>query len=502
MTHRIRTGLASSSALAIAVAALAPASVHAQSENAWYQAGQAEIEAKLARQPVTGTAKNVILFLADGNGIGTEYATRVFQGQQAGGYGDENVMAKEAMPYLALSKTYNTNAQTPDSAGTAVAFLTGIKTKAGVIGVDETLRRAACEDVEAASIPSIGDLAAEMGKSVGVVSTARITHATPSALYAHVADRDFEADVDLPEGCAVPDIAVQLFDRMASGDIDIALGGGRRNFLPEAVEDEEGKTGKRADGRNLIDEAKAAGAQYAFDADTFAGLTLDGSGPVLGLFESSHMLYENDRENEPSIVEMTEAAITQLSNNEEGYFLLVEGGRVDHANHDGNAYRAMTDGVAFDEAVARALEMTDDADTLIVVTADHGHAITFNGYCGRGSPIEGLCNRIDDAGEKYIDEPLVASDGKPYTAIGYLNGTGSLMVEQVDGSFFGTRPVLTQEAALDHDHIQQAMLPLGSETHSPADVAIYAQGPWAHLFDGTVEQNYIYHVMRHAYEAE
>jgi alkaline phosphatase len=381
-------------------------------------------------------------------------------------------------------------------------MLTGIKTKAGVIGVDETLRRAACEDVEAASIPGIGDLAAEMGKSVGVVSTARIRHAPPAALYAHSADRHFEADADLSKGCNVPDIALQMFDKMASGEIDIALGGGRRNFLPETVEDEEGNAGRCADGRNLIDEARAAGAQYAFDAETFARLTLDGSGPVLGLFESSRMLYETDRENEPSIVEMTEAAITHPSTNGEGYFLLVEGGRVDHANHEGNAYRAMTDGVAFDDAVARALDMTDEADTLIVVTADHGHAMAFNGYCGRGSPIEGLCNLIDDAGEEYIEEPLVASDGKPYTAIGYLNGPGTLMTEQVDGSHFGTRPVLTQEEALDRDHIQQAMLPLSSETHSPVDVAIYAQGPWAHLFDGTVEQSYIYHVMRHAFEAE
>jgi hypothetical protein len=104
--------------------------VSAQSENAWYQAGQAELKAKLARKPITGTAKNVIMFLADGNGVASEYATRLFQGQQNGGYGDENIMAKETMPYLALAKTYNTNAQTPDSAGTAVAFLSGIKTNA------------------------------------------------------------------------------------------------------------------------------------------------------------------------------------------------------------------------------------------------------------------------------------------------------------------------------------------------------------------------------------
>ncbi len=502
MTRLNRNLAAGVSLLALAGGLMIGNGAQAQSDNAWYQAGQEELAAKLARTANTNKAKNVILFLADGNGVATNYATRIFQGQQKGGYGDENVMAKESMPYLALAKTYNTNAQTPDSAGTAVAFLSGIKTKAGVIGVDETLRRGECADVEGARVESIGDLADSMGKSVGVVSTARITHATPAALYSNAADRNHEADSNLPEGCTVPDIALQLIEDMKSGKVDIALGGGRRNFLPKEVEDQEGKTGKRDDGRNLWQEAEEAGFQTAWDSTTMGGVTLDHSTPVLGLFESSHMQYEHDREGEPSIVEMTQAAITYLSNNQDGYFLLVEGGRVDHANHEGNAYRSMTDGVAFDDAVAAALEMTNAEETLIVVTADHAHAMAFNGYCGRGSPIEGLCHSIDNNGEKHSEDLETASDGKPYTAIGFLNGAGSVLTEQADGSFFGTRRVLTQEIATDPDYVQEALLPRSSETHSPVDVAIYANGPWAHLFDGTVEQNYIYHVMRHAYEAQ
>ena len=476
--------------------------VTADTENAWYKAGQAELKAKLARKPITNTAKNVILFLADGNGVAAEYATRIFQGQQNGGYGDENIMAKEAMPYLALAKTYNTNAQTPDSAGTAVAFLSGIKTKIGVLGVDASARRGKCEDVAAASIPSIGDLAASMGKSVGIISSARLTHATPAALYANAADRNFANDSKLPDGCTVPDVAAQLLGDMQNGMIDIALGGGRRNFIPEEFTDQEGKSGKRTDGRNMINEAESAGAQYAWDDASFSSLKLDHSSPILGLFASSHMMYEHDRTGEPSIDEMTQAAIKYLSNIMEVYFLLVEGGRVDHALHAGNAFRALVDGVAFDDAIGSALEMTDPNDTLIVVTADHSHAMQFNGYCGRGSPIQGLCHKIDKNGEKYLDELELAADGKPYTAIGFLNGKGSIVTEQADGTYFGTRPTVTQEIAMDPDYIQQAMLPRKSETHAPEDVAIYAEGPWAHLFDGTVEQNYIYHVMRHAFEAK
>ena len=488
-------------AIALVIGLLGPHPSLAQSENLWYKAGQSELTAHLARQPNTATARNIILFLADGNGIATNYATRVFQGQQLGGYGDDHVMAKERMPYLALAKTYTTNAQTPDSAGTAVAFLSGIKTKSGVLGVDETLRRGKCGDVPAARVDTIGDLAQSMGKSVGIISTARITHATPAALYAHVADRDYENDAEQPKGCDVPDIAAQLLQRMIAGGVDLAFGGGRRNFLPREDIGDEGTQGKRRDGRNMISEAMDAGIQYAWDSASFARLNNDHSAPVLGLFEASHMLYEHDRRDEPSIVEMTQTAIRYLSNNQQGYFLLIEGGRVDHANHKGNAYRALVDGAALDAAVARAVAMTNPDETLIIVTADHGHSMAFNGYCGRGSPIVGLCMKIDPKGEKHRDKPNLAADDKPYTAIGYLNGPGSIVTPQADGSYFGTRPVVDQDAVSDPDYVQQSTLPRGSETHSPVDVAIYAQGPWAHLFDGTVEQNYIYHVMRHAFEA-
>lgn len=481
---------------------LGPQASLAQSENAWYKAGQSELQAHLARQPNRATARNIILFLADGNGIATNYATRVFQGQQAGGYGDDHVMAKERMPYLALVKTYNTNAQTPDSAGTAVAFLSGIKTKAGVLGVDETLRKGNCSDVAAARVDSIGDLAHSMGKSVGIISTARITHATPAALYAHAADRNFENDAKQPKDCDVPDIAAQLLRQMITGAVDLAFGGGRRNFLPRESIDQEGTPGKRRDGRNMISEAMDAGIQYAWDTASFADLNRDHSAPVLGLFEASHMSYEHDRGDEPSIVEMTQSAISYLSNNQQGYFLLIEGGRVDHANHRNNAFRALVDGAAFDDAVARAVAMTDPDETLIIVTADHGHAMAINGYCGRGSPILGLCMKIDPKGERHRDKPNLVADSKPYTVIGYLNGPGSIVTQQADGEYSGTRPEVDQAEATAPDYIQQSALPRGSETHSPVDVAIYAQGPWAHLFDGTVEQNYIYHVMRHAFEAK
>ena len=470
-----------------------------QAGNTWFTDGQAAIEAALAKQPNTNKAKNVIILISDGNGVGTNYATRLFHGQQNGNYGDENVLHAETFPNLALVKTYNVNAQTPDSAGTGTAMMSGVKTKAGIVGVNENVNRGDCASIEGNEVLSMNDIMSAAGKSTGIVSTARLTHATPASAYANSVDRNFEDSV--PEGCTQQaDIATQLIENLKNGTIQVALGGGRRHFIGKDVTDEEGKNGRRADGQNLIDMAKEMGAYYAWDQATFDAAPMDGTAPILGLFESSHMKYEADRSGEPSLAEMTGAAIKALSNNENGFFLQVEAGRVDHANHDGNLARVVRDGVAFAEAVALADELTNDEDTLIVVTADHEHALAFNGYCGRGSDILGLCMGIDGAGVKHSNEALLAKDGKPYTVAGYLNGGGSVLREDVN--WVGARPDLTQEEVTDVDYLQQALVPTSSETHSGEDVAVYAKGPFAHLFDGTIEQNYIFHVMHHAATAE
>ena len=105
---------------------------------------------------------------------------------------------------------------------------------------------------------------------------------------------------------------------------------------------------------------------------------------VFGLFNESHMQYEADRGNdiagEPSITEMTSKAIDILAQNENGFFLMVESGRIDHAHHAGNAYGALQDTIAFADAIQAAVDMTDPQETLILVTADHGHVFTIAGY--------------------------------------------------------------------------------------------------------------------------
>ena len=497
MKHLLLSGAA---LLALSTAALAQDLPQAASP--WFTAAQATIAERLALQPNTKTAKNVILFTSDGNGVGTNYAIRLYSGQLAGGLGDDYVQPQETFPNLALVKTYSSNGQTPDSAPTAAAMNTGIKTKNDMINVFDTVNVGDCAAGATAGAKTFAEIVSEMGKSVGVISTARITHATPAAVYARTVDRDFEDNSALPEGCTQKDIADQLLDQMKAGVIDIALGGGRQHFLPAGVKDVEDKEGKRTDNRNLVDEATAAGASVVFGSDDFMALTMGNNAPVLGLFEASHMKYEADRSGEPSLAEMTEASIKALATNENGFFLAVEGGRVDHANHGGNLYRAVTDGKAFADAVAKAMELTSAEDTLIIVTADHEHAIAFNGYCGRGSNILGLCMVENEKGIAHTGEPNLAADGKPYSVAGYLNGAGSVLVEQADKTFAGSRPDLTEAQAIDPDYVQQALIPMTSETHSGEDVALMARGPWAHLFGGVIEQNVIFHVMNYAVSAK
>ena len=461
-----------------------------QAGSDYYTAAQDALAERINLQPNTNKAMNVILFVADGQGVHTNYGIRLYEGQQNGLLGEEYDLPHDLFPNSAIIKTYNINSQTPDSAPTAGAMNTGVKQVFNTINMADTVIHDDCSTESPLRLFS--EMASDAGMSVGAVSTASITHATPAAVYAKTANRNWEGSA--PEGCT--DIATQLIEQMEAGVIDVALGGGIRAFAPAGVEMETG-TGNREDDVNLVERATASGIQYVYDAETLAAA--DRSHPILGLFSNSHMSYEHDRpEDEPSLADLTTAAIEQLSGNENGFYLEVEAGRVDHASHAGNAHRTFTDGVAFSDAIRAAQEMTDPENTLIIVTADHEHSIVFNGYCGRGTPITGLCMGVAKGQVEHSGEPVRAADGLPYTVVTFGQGAGSVLVEQEDGTYAGSRPDLTQEEAQDPDYLQQALIPMGSETHSGVDVALWATGPWSHLFGGTMDQEMIFHVMNHA----
>lgn len=475
-----------------------------QAEDVWYTDGQKTLQYRLTVKPIDSLAKNVILFIGDGNDPTTIVATRIFEGQLAGNPGEENILSYEALPHVAYSKTYNTNAQTPDSAGTASAIMTGVKTISGVINLTKNVKRGSCKDALENPATSLAELAEAAGLATGIVTTTRITHATPASFFAHSADRNWEDNTKLPEGNpdGCKDIAAQLIDFPFGDGIDVAMGGGRANFIGKEDVDAEdpSKTGKRTDGRNLVEEwtAKSNNHVVIHNQAEFDALDVSSNPNVLALFNGSHMQYEasraKDKGGEPSLAEMTKKAIEILSQKGKGYFLVIEGGRIDHASHGNKAYYTLTDGVAFSDAVQVAIDITNTDETLIVVTADHGHEMTLSGYAQRGNPILGLVKDINFDGTP-SDKFKLAADGKPYTVISFANGRSSPFNKDDKPV---VRPDLTNVDTQDPKFIQPSLVPTSSETHGGQDVGIYASGPKAYLFDGVVEQNYIFHVIEHA----
>lgn len=460
----------------------------------------AEAVARRAARVQPGRAKNVILFVGDGMGVSTLTAARIHAGQKQGLDGESYELTMDTLPHLALIKTYAHDAQVSDSAATATAVMTGVKTNVRTLGLRSGVSHGNCASAEGQGTDSLFDLAERAGMATGILSTARITHATPAATFAESPSRGWEDDTafrgqPVPEAC--PDIASQLVNWPEGDGLEIAMGGGRRHFLTSETEDPEGGNGRRQDGRDLANAWTRLSNQHRviYGLPGFRATDFDTDTKVLGLFESSHMQFELDRDSdemgEPSLAEMTRAAITRLGRDEDGFILLVEGGRIDHAHHGTNAARALEDTIAFDNAIATALAMTDPADTLILVTADHSHTLTISGYPARNNPILGKV--VYPTGV-----PARGADGKPYTTLGYMNGPGAACMGQADPGEPCTRRDLSDIDTADPDFRQPALVPMPSETHSGEDVPLFASGPGAAMVSGVMEQNEIFHVVGRA----
>lgn len=468
----------------------------------WKKDGEAAVARAKNLKIKKGKAKNVILFVGDGMGIATLTAARILEGQMRGMSGEENLLSFEQFPAMALSKTYSVNQQTSDSAPTMSAIITGLKTDEGIISVNQNVVYNDYKTVKGNEAISLIQIAEKNGKSTGVVSTARLTHATPAACYAHSPNRNWESDADIfglakdAHEAKYPDIARQLIEFNYGDGLEVALGGGRSKFLPKEIADPEYTNGKgeRLDGRNLTEEwtKKYKNSEFIWNKQQFDAIDPKKTKHLLGLFEPSHMKYEHDRPKdtagEPSLSEMTAKSIDILSTNKNGYFLMVEAGRIDHSHHDGNAFRALTDTIALSDAVKLAQSKVNLDETLIIVTADHSHTLTISGYPARGNNILGLVRDVNEKGE-ISENPSLDRNKKPYTTLGYANGSGNRP---------GERPVLTDEETTNPLYKQEALIPMGSETHGGEDVAIFANGINSYLIHGVMEQNWIFYVMKDA----
>ncbi|HLG19382.1 MAG TPA: alkaline phosphatase [Bdellovibrionota bacterium] len=362
-------------------------------------------------------AKNIILFIGDGLGTTTITATRVYFRSARGN------LAIDRLPYTAMLKTYASDKVVTDSAAAATALASGVKTKNDVLGEDES---AVPGTKDGKSTITVAELAKKAGKAVGLVTTTRITHATPAAFYAHIHHRDLEK---------------QIAEELLHSSFDLFLGGGRKYF-------DVGRLRKEGEIEviSTAEELATVGKKYG---------NLPPPHPILGLFHEDHMSYESDRKakgvTEPSLPEMTEAAIAILSRNPRGFFLMVEGGRIDHAAHTNRIQDLLMETFIFDRAIEQALALTSTKDTLVLVTADHETAgVSLNGYPDHGQDISA------------------------YPFLTFVSRPGQK-----------ANPTLA--------------LPYGEDAlHTGTDVPLYASGPGAREVHGTLDNTDLFPIMKKA----
>lgn len=358
-------------------------------------------------------AKNVILMIGDGMGYAQMTAARMEKAEENLSIYMDTRLYMDDIEYGGHSSTHAADSFITDSAAAITALATGQKTNIGVINQDASAVKG---QKDGENLTTIQQLAENAGKSTGVVSTTRITHATPAGFFAHINDRDAENE-----------IAEQLLD---SG-LEVALGGGLRHFIAENDTDIPDVKSSRKDDRDLLDEAQTLGYLVVINRSGFDGVDGSSTDRLLGLFDGSHILYEleriNQSEPEPSLAEMTEKAIEILSQDPKGFFLMVEGGRIDHAGHARSYADINADTLAFDEAVKVALDFADQSgDTLVIVTADHEcgglvlSAVDYEDYSLGFYPIFGSgltrtpgpgynFTSMSEATHTSVDVPLLAS---------------------------------------------------------------------------------------------
>lgn len=461
-------------------------SLSSLNENAWFQQGEQWLQNKvnnlqaLSAKTHDPVAKNIILVVGDGMSITTLTAARIWQGQQRGKLGEEHFLHFEHFPHTALIKTYNSNQQSPDSAGTMTAIMTGIKTRAGLINIGPEQDRSDCKGSKLHQQKTLFQRLQAANFATGIVTTARLTHATPAATYAHSPERYWESDLmRYPNayfhGC--DSIAKQLIDNGFAGGLDVALGGGGMMLKSHYQRFKH----KFSAGRLVHTQQQL--------------LQLDqSSAPILGVFASGHMDYEIDRKQDlttqqPSLSLMAEQALLHLQKQDKRFLLVVEGARIDQAHHKGNAARALSETAMLADTVARLDELTADEDTLIIVTADHSHNFVMAGYPVRGNPILAIS-------KNQLGEEVLANDGLPYTTLGYANGDA--FGRQVDSQISAHNHSYTQ----DENYHQGVAVALDAATHGSDDVALHAKGPGASFFSGLMEQHEIFHTIIQALDVK
>lgn len=316
----------------------------------------------------TKVAKNVILFIGDGMSLQAKQMGRILsKGITEGKY--DGLLEMEKLENIALVTTSGYDSLTTDSANSASAYATGHKSVVNAMGVYEDSTKDPFDDPKVENVSEI--LKRTKNMSIGLVTTANITDATPAAMFTHTRRRSEQNSI------AADMLRIQP---------EVILGAGLRHFIPQS---EEGS--KRKDDRNLIDEYKKVGYSVSFNKKELETQAKQSS-KLLGLYNMDNMNVYLDREvlknpkvlgkfdQEPNLMQMTKTAIDVLSKNKNGFFLMVEGASIDKQLHKMDWQRATYDTIELDQAVKIAKDFADkNKDTLIIVVADHAHGASITG---------------------------------------------------------------------------------------------------------------------------
>ena len=455
-----------------------------------------------------GEAKNVVFFLGDGMGPTTVTAARIYK------YGESGTLVMETLPRTARVKTYSQNAQTTDSAPSMSAYMTGVKMNNDVISMSSnTVHMPTCDSGNGTPVPTLLELSKAAGKAVGAVTTTEMTHATPAATYAHICNRDLARAIAVQ---AVPGGAG--FNTALHDGVNVLFGGSQAHWLPQAS--------PSTDTRDLFAELTANGYTVAKTKADFDAIVPSSTTKTIGIFSvKSHLQYELDRvrgtPTQPSLAEMTGKAIDVLEHASQasggkGWFLMVEGGRIDHALHATNAKRALADAVAFDAAIAMALSKVNLNETLIVVTADHDHTMAINGYGRITGPTTATNPGVLGTVQNPDGTDVLDADGLPYTILSFGNGVRrpdvrgtddvKALVESGPGSpSVASGNVLTIDpdggAPWSDNYYQLSGVQTsgpGSETHGGSDVMLMAGGAGSTRFKGTLDNTAVFGLVKAA----
>ncbi|UXH43600.1 alkaline phosphatase [Rossellomorea vietnamensis] len=424
---------------------------------------QDNTEAK-AKESKNGKAKNVIFMIGDGMGVPYTTALRYMNDNP-----DTMEMEKTAFdPYLVgLQTTYpeDEKENVTDSAAAATAMSGGVKTYNNAIAVDN----------DKSDVKTVLEQAKENNMSTGIVSTSEITHATPASYGAHEESRKSEDA-----------IANDYYDEMINGKhkIDVMLGGGTDFF--------------ERDDRNIAEQFKKDGYSYVKSADE---LKKDKNDQILGLFAESGMDKMIDRdEKQPSLADMTTAALDRLKGDKDGFFLMVEGSQIDWAGHDNDVVGAMSEMRDFEQAFEKVRDFAkENGETLVIVTADHstgGISIGSDGeYNWDPAPIQAAKHTPD-----YMAEQIVNGASVEETLADNIDL--ELTEEEIDS-------VKTAAEKGDQTEIDNAIEKIfdkrsgtgwTTDGHTGDDVPVYAYGPqkekFAGLIDNTDQANMIFELLK------